>query len=334
MKMPDFLRMDDDEGLTPRQIVAELDNDIVGQNAAKRAVAIALRNRWRRQRTGDAIRGEIMPNNIILIGPTGVGKTEIARRLARLAGAPMVKVEATKFTEVGYVGRDVESMVRDLVEVSIGEVKQEWGARVEADARQRVEDRLLDLLLPTTPTATASTATPTADTPVEDIAERRKRTRDKMRDMLRAEQLEERLVSVDVPQRNMPMFEIFSGSGTEEMGVNMAENLGGMFGGRRKRQDMPVREARPLLQTEETEKLIDMEKVRREAIERVETAGIIFLDEIDKIAGGGQNHGPDVSRQGVQRRRGQQRVAARGRQRNVDVQRALAERRAHVGGPF
>ena len=297
MKIPDFLRLSRDEGLTPRQIVAELDNDIVGQQAAKRAVAIALRNRWRRQRTDDHIRGEIMPNNIIMIGPTGVGKTEIARRLARLAGAPMVKVEATKFTEVGYVGRDVESMVRDLVEVSIGEVKQEWGERVEAQARQRVEDRLLDILLPTTPTATT-----TPDTLPEDSEERRKRTRDKLRDMLRAEQLEERMVSVDVPQRSMPMFEIFSGSGTEEMGVNMAENLGGMFGGKRKRQDMPVREARPLLHAEETEKLIDMEKVRREAIDRVETAGIIFLDEIDKIAGGGgQDHGPDVSRQGVQR---------------------------------
>jgi ATP-dependent HslUV protease ATP-binding subunit HslU len=300
MKLPDFLRIEHDDGLTPRQIVAELDNDIVGQHAAKRAVAIALRNRWRRQRTPESIRGEIMPNNIIMIGPTGVGKTEIARRLARLAGAPMIKVEATKFTEVGYVGRDVESMVRDLIEVAVGEVKAEWGTRVEAEAARRVEERLLDLLLPTTPTA-APTPTPGSETQVEDLEERHKRTRDKLRDMLRAGQLEERMVSVDLPQRNMPMFEIFTGSGTEEMNINMAESLGGMFGGRRKRQDLPVREARPLLQAEEAEKLIDMEKVRREALQRAETSGIIFLDEIDKIAGKSSEHGPDVSRQGVQR---------------------------------
>ncbi len=288
--MNDFIRVGPGSELTPRQIVAELDEYIVGQAAAKRAVAIALRNRWRRQAAPEGIRGEIMPNNIILIGPTGVGKTEIARRLAKLAHAPFIKVEATKFTEVGYVGRDVESMVRDLTEVAVATVKAEWSKRVEKQATERVEQRLLELLLPPAPTADA------------EARERAERSRDKLRDMLRAGELEERRVTIDVAAaRTLPMFEVFSNTGTEEMGINLGEQLGNLFPGRRRRTELPVREARPLLQAEEVEKLVDMEKVRREALQRVETAGIVFLDEIDKIAGHGQTYGPDVSRQGVQR---------------------------------
>ncbi len=282
-----------DGALTPRQIVAELDQYVVGQTAAKRAVAIALRNRWRRQQVSSPLQQEIVPNNIILMGPTGVGKTEIARRLARLARAPFVKVEATKFTEVGYVGRDVESMVRDLVEIAIGEVKSEMGAQVEAQARDRTEERLVDLLLPGMELGP----------PDPDPEGRHRRTRDKLRELLRQGELEERRVPVDVPVRGMPIFEIFGGGAGEDVGVNMAESLGGLFPGRRKRQELPVREAREVLHAEEVEKLIDMDKVRSTALKRVESTGIIFLDEIDKIAAprGEQAAGPDVSRQGVQR---------------------------------
>ena len=292
MSSTDFVRLDSEhQALTPRQIVAELDNYVVGQEAAKRAVAIALRNRWRRQQTPESIRAEILPNNIILMGPTGVGKTEIARRLAKLAHAPLIKIEATKFTEVGYVGRDVESIVRDLTEVSVAQVKVEWSARVDKQAAERVENRLLDLLLPAGQ----------RDAMDDEARERAHRTREKLRELLRAGELDERRVGIDVPVQSMPMFNIFSNSGNEEMGVNLGEALGGMFPGRRRREELPVREARPVMHAEEVEKLIDMEKVRREALQRVESAGIVFLDEIDKIAGTRAEHGPDVSRQGVQR---------------------------------
>lgn len=299
--------------LTPRQIVAELDKYIVGQKAAKRAVAIALRNRWRRQRVEDDLREEIMPNNIILIGPTGVGKTEIARRLARLAGAPFVKVEASKFTEVGYVGRDVESMVRDLVDVAVGMVRDEREADVEEIAEQRVEERLLDLLFPAPQEENGrkpeADGTPRAfvvatDGAVEvDSRERRERTREKMRALLKDGKLEDRQVDVEVTQ-TAPIENMMIPMGGMEGMDNFTEMLQDMMPKRKKRRSVSVAEARRILLQDELDKLVDMEEVINEALERSEQMGIIFLDEIDKIAGGSQGNnggGPDVSREGVQR---------------------------------
>ena len=303
--------------LTPRQIVEELDKYIVGQKAAKRAVAIALRNRWRRQRVEDDLREEIMPNNIILIGPTGVGKTEIARRLAKLAGAPFVKVEASKFTEVGYVGRDVESMVRDLVDVAVGMVRDEREADVEEIAEQRVEERLLDLLFPPVPDGDAASRNNTADTEastrafvvgsdggveVAEARERRERTREKMRALLKEGKLEERQVDVEVTQAP-PIENMMIPMGGMEGMDNFTEMLQDMMPKRKKRRTVSVAEARRIILQDELDKLVDMEEVINEALERSEQMGIIFLDEVDKIAGSraGGDAGPDVSREGVQR---------------------------------
>ncbi|HEX9129025.1 MAG TPA: ATP-dependent protease ATPase subunit HslU [Gemmatimonadaceae bacterium] len=307
-------------GLTPRQIVEELDRYIVGQADAKKAVAIALRNRWRRQRAPDAIREEISPNNIILVGPTGVGKTEIARRLARLAGAPFVKVEASKFTEVGYVGRDVESMVRDLVESAINMVRGERETEVQEIAKQKVEDRLLDLLLPTPPDIKQSAPSPTAaagggahlfvvspagsvshETDASEV--RYKRTREKLKQLLVDGQLDEREIEIEVTQQAPVMFDMMVPQGAPEGMDNLSDMLQDMLPKRKKKRTVKVSEARRILLTEELEKLINKEDVTADALDRVQTMGIIFLDEIDKIAGQRGPHvgGPDVSREGVQR---------------------------------
>ena len=286
--------------LTPREIVVELDKYIVGQAAAKRAVAIALRNRVRRQKLPAEMAEEVMPKNILMIGPTGVGKTEIARRLARLAGCPFVKVEASKYTEVGYVGRDVESMVRDLVETSIDMVREEKLDEVAERAEQAAEERVVDLLLPPSPPPLdpASAMSPQ----VEAIRqEQTARTREKLRAQLREGKLDARMVEVDVRERAMPSFEIMSNQGAEEMDTNLREMLSGMFGQQKKKRKMTVSEAFDYLIQEEESKLIDMDQVTRGAVERAEQMGIIFIDEVDKIAGRESGHGPDVSREGVQR---------------------------------
>jgi len=283
--------------LTPRQIVAELDKYIVGQTAAKRAVAIALRNRVRRQKLSPELAEEILPKNILMIGPTGVGKTEIARRLARLAGCPFVKVEASKYTEVGYVGRDVESMVRDLVETAIEMVREEKLDEVAERAEQAAEERLLDLLLPVTP----APVEPPAPAAESQRREQVSRTREKLRAQLREGKLDQRMVEVEVRERSMPAFEIITNQGIEEMDVNVKDMLSGFFGQVKKKRKMTVAEAFDYLIQEEENRLIDMDQVTRIAVERAEQMGIIFIDEIDKIAGRESGHGPDVSREGVQR---------------------------------
>jgi ATP-dependent HslUV protease ATP-binding subunit HslU len=283
--------------LTPREIVVELDKYIVGQAAAKRAVAIALRNRVRRQKLPAEMAEEVMPKNILMIGPTGVGKTEIARRLARLAGCPFVKVEASKYTEVGYVGRDVESMVRDLVETSIDMVREEKLDEVAERAEQAAEERVVDLLLPPSPPP-SDPATPQIEALRQ---EQTTRTREKLRAQLREGKLDARMVEVDVRERAMPSFEIMSNQGVEEMGTDIREMLSGMFAQQKKKRKMTVSEAFDYLIQEEESKLIDMDQVTRSAVERAEQMGIIFIDEVDKIAGRESGHGPDVSREGVQR---------------------------------
>jgi ATP-dependent HslUV protease ATP-binding subunit HslU len=285
--------------LTPREIVAELDKYVIGQADAKRAVAIALRNRMRRQRLTPELAEEIIPKNIIMIGPTGVGKTEIARRLAKLANSPFMKVEASKFTEVGYVGRDVESMVRDLVEIAIDMVRQEKLEDVADKAELNAEERLLDLLLPPPAPAPAPTEGTPNVLPAE--SDSHHRTREKLRQQLREGKLDERTVELEVREKAFPAFEIISNQGVEEMDINIKDMLPNIFGQRTKKRKMKVSEAIEYLIQEEEQRLVDMDQVTRIAVERVEQSGIIFLDEIDKIAGREGGHGPDVSREGVQR---------------------------------
>src|SRR5436305_1618467 len=284
--------------LTPREIVAELDKHVVGQKDAKRAVAIALRNRMRRQKLSEELAEEIIPKNIIMIGPTGVGKTEIARRLAKLANSPFLKVEASKFTEVGYVGRDVESMIRDLLEIAIDNVREEKLEDVADKAELNAEERLLDILLP--PAAPAPHPEP-GFTLEASSGDSYSRTRDKLRQQLREGKLDDRIVEIETRERNFPSFEIISNQGVEEMDVNIKDMLPNLFGQRTKKRKMKVNEAFEYLIQEEEQRLIDMDQVTRMAIDRVEDSGIIFLDEIDKIAGREGGHGPDVSREGVQR---------------------------------
>lgn len=281
------------DNLTPRKIVEELDKYIIGQHKAKKAVSIAMRNRWRRQRLSPELKDEVLPKNIIMIGPTGVGKTEIARRLSRLANAPFVKVEASKYTEVGYVGRDVESMIRDLTELSIGMVKSEHVEKVQERAKSLAEERLLDLLLPTPRTGKGTGNE-------EEEREKHKETRERLRTQLREGKLDNRYVDIEVKEKMMP-FGVVSNVGLEDLEINLKEMLGNFLPEKAKRKKVRVSDALAIIRQEEANKLIDLDKVTKEAVERVEQSGIVFIDEIDKIASRGHAHGPDVSREGVQR---------------------------------
>ena len=286
--------------LTPREIVRELDKYIIGQNAAKKSVAIAIRNRWRRLQTPESMREEIMPNNIIMIGPTGVGKTEIARRLAKLVNAPFMKVEASKFTEVGYVGRDVESMVRDLTEFAVGMVKGEKAIEVQEKAERQVEERIIDILVP--PVKRRQTSDVVAGPEVHTEVDDNRATREKFREKLRNGELEDRIIEMDVTSSQIPAMQVFGPMNMEEMGVNIQEMFGNIIPKKTKKRKMSVGEAREILVQEEAQKLIDTESVMKEALDRVQNSGIIFIDEIDKIAGErSKSSGPDVSREGVQR---------------------------------
>ena len=288
--------------LTPKEIVSELNKYIIGQHDAKRAVAIALRNRWRRQNVSDDLKDEIAPKNIIMIGPTGVGKTEISRRLANLSQSPFLKIEASKFTEVGYVGRDVESMIRDLTDLAINQVKAEEADKVQLKAKEIAEERILDLLLPPRKEE-RSKAEPT-EKPLELVNKEQGKentTREKLRKLLREHKLDERMVELETTQRAIPIVEIFSGSGMEEMDINVKDMFGNLFPKKTRKRKAKISEAIEIITKEEAQRLIDMDKVTKQAIERVEQSGIIFLDEIDKVVGKDTAHGPDVSREGVQR---------------------------------
>ena len=291
-----------EEELTPAQIVAELDTYIIGQEKAKKSVAIALRNRYRRKNLPEDLKDEVAPKNIIMIGPTGVGKTEIARRLSNISGAPFMKVEATKYTEVGYVGRDVESMIRDLTNISVNDVKKELSEEVETIAKERAEEDLLDILLPPISFPRKSPATEaTGERAGTSPDEKRTKTRDRFREMLKKGEFEDKVVELEVKQPKTQVLGMFAGTGLEDMDSNISNMFNNIFPEKKKRKKVMVKEARKILEEEERDKLIDMDKVVKIAIERVEQSGIVFLDEIDKIATKGSSHGPDVSREGVQR---------------------------------
>jgi len=294
----EFIKFDD---MTPKQIVAELDKHVVGQTKAKRAVAVALRNRVRRQKLPPDLASDVMPKNIIMIGSTGIGKTEIARRLAKLSNSPFLKVEASKFTEVGYVGRDVESMIRDLMEFSVEMVRQEKIAEVKDKAQQNVEEKLLDLLLPSSRFAIQEEDESTTEIHRRKENENLNKTREKLREQLKELKLENRIVEIEVKEKNFPTIEVAGPMGIEEMGINMKDMLGTIFQSKSKLQKLTVKEAREYLLQDEEEQLIDMDTIARLAVERAESYGIVFLDEIDKIAGRESSFGPDVSREGVQR---------------------------------